>query len=270
VTARKKMPMAVGGGLWFDRKGRRFLGEKRIALLERIDEVGSITGAAKAVGLSYKGAWDAVDAINNMAEESVVSRSTGGQHGGGSRLTDYGRGLVRLYRQLETGHQRVLSRLESDYPDPQRLSDLLKAITMKTSARNQFRGKVKAVRRGAVNADVVLDLGDGVEVFANITNDAVAELGLKRGRDAVALIKASFVVLATGDDILVSARNRLPGTVDSIVKGPVNSEVKIQLTGMRTLVAVISSAGLKELQLRKGSPVFALINASHVLIAVND
>lgn len=262
--------MAVSGGLWFDRKGRRFLGEKRIALLESIDSVGSITGAAKAVGLSYKGAWDAVDAVNNMAEQPVVSRSTGGRHGGGSRLTDYGRGLVRLYRQLESGHQRVLTRLESDYPDPQRLSDLLKAITMKTSARNQFRGKVKAVRRGAVNADVVLDLGDGVEICANITNDAVDELGLKRGRNAIALIKASFVVLATGDDIRVSARNRLAGTVDSIVRGPVNSEVKVQLAGTRTLVAVISSAGLKDLRLRKGSTCCALINASQILIAVND
>ena len=266
----KRQTLAVSGGLWLDRKGRRFLGEKRIALLVSIDRIGSITGAAKAVGLSYKGAWDAVDAINNMAEESVVARSTGGQHGGGSRLTEYGRGLVRLYRQLESGHQRVLTRLESDYPDPARLSDLLKAITMKTSARNQFRGTVKTVRRGAVNADVVLDLGDGVEILANITNDAVAELGLKRGRAAVALIKASFVVLATGDDLHVSAGNRLPGTVDSIVKGPVNSEVKVQLAGTRTLIAVISSAGLKALKLRNGSACWALINASQVLIAVND
>jgi molybdate transport system regulatory protein len=141
---------------------------------------------------------------------------------------------------------------------------------MKTSARNQFRGKVKAIRRGTVNADVVLDLGDGVEICANITNEAIDELGLKRGRDAVALIKASFVVLAIGDDIQVSAGNRLSGTVDSIVKGPVNSEVKVQLGATRTLVAVISSAGLKTLKLRKGSACCALINASHVLIAVND
>lgn len=262
--------MVLSGGIWLDRNGRRFLGEKRIALLESIDSVGSITGAAKAVGLSYKGAWDAVDAVNNMAEEPVVSRSIGGQRGGGSRLTDYGRGLVRLYRQLESGHQRVLTRLESDYPDPHRLSELLKAITMKTSARNQFRGTVKSVRRGAVNADVVIDLGEGVEVYANITNDSVAELGLKRGRNVVALIKASFVVLATGDDVQVTARNRLSGMIDSVVKGPVNSEVKVQLAGTRTLIAVISSAGLKELKLRRGSPVCALINASQVLIAVND
>ena len=98
--ARAHSGIAVGGGLWLDRKGRRFLGEKRIALLESIDAVGSITGAAKAVGLSYKGAWDAVDAINNTAEQAVVSRSTGGKHGGGSRLTDYGHTLVRLFRDF--------------------------------------------------------------------------------------------------------------------------------------------------------------------------
>jgi molybdate transport system regulatory protein len=132
-----------------------------------------------------------------------------------------------------------------------------------------LRGKVKAIRRGTVNADVVLDLGDGVEICANITNDAIDELGLKRGRDAVALIKASFVVLAIGDDIQVSAGNRLSGTVDSIVKGPVNSEVKIQLGGTRYAGAVISSAGLKALKLRKGSALRVDQRIARA-VAVND
>jgi len=270
ATGRDDAPLGVRGGLWLERRRRQFLGEKRIALLEAIDRLGSITRAAKAVGLSYKGAWDAVDAVNNLAEAPVVHGAAGGKGGGGSALTDYGRGLVKLYRQLESGHRRVLTRLEADHPNPERLSELLNAITLKTSARNQFRGRVKAVRRGVVNADVVLDVGSGLEIAANITNEAVADLGLKRGREAIALIKASFVILATDPDVRTSARNKLCGTVKAIVPGPVNSEVKIQLSDARTLIAVITSEGLKSLGLREGSACCALIKASHVLVAVND
>lgn len=269
-ASEKSHSLVVGGGLWFDRQGRGFLGGSRIALLENIDRHGSITHAAKAVGLSYKAAWDAVDAVNNLAETPLVSRAAGGQHGGGSRLTEYGRQVVRLYRRLEAGHRRVLSRMQAELRNPERLDNLIRAIAMRTSARNQLRGTVKTVRKGAVNADVIVDLGDGLEIFANITNDAVAELGLKRGREAVALIKASFVLLSPDRDVRISARNRLSGTITAIAHGAVNSEVRIQLAGDRTLVAIVTEDGLKELELGEGSPCCAVIKASHVLIAVTD
>jgi molybdate transport system regulatory protein len=141
---------------------------------------------------------------------------------------------------------------------------------MKTSARNQFHGKVKAVRKGAVNADVILDLGDGLEIFANITNEAVEDLQLICGREAVALIKASFVLLSPDRDIRISARNRLAGVVSAVIAGSVNCEVKIQLPGARTLTAIVTHEGWKELELVEGSACVALIKASHVLLAVND
>ncbi len=266
----KTQPMAVSGGLWLDNKGQSFLGGKRIALLESIDQHGSITHAAKAIDMSYKGAWDAVDAMNNLADKPLVIRATGGAHGGGTRLTDYGKQVVLLYRKLESGHRKILTRMEADIHDADRLNDLIKAIAMKTSARNQLRGVVKAVKKGAVNADVVLAVGDGLEVFANITNDSVVELGLKKSREAMALIKSSFVLLSTDTNPRISARNRLTGTVASIARGAVNSEVKLRLAGNRTLVAIVTNEGLKELGLKSGSPCCAIINASHVLIAVND
>jgi molybdate transport system regulatory protein len=269
-SSRRKASLGVSGALRLDRNGRSFLSGSRIALLESIDALGSITHAARAVGLSYKGAWDAVDALSNMADQPVVVRETGGKGGGGSRLTDYGRQLVTLYRQLETGHQNVMSRMQAEYADQERLSSLLRAITMRTSARNQFRGTVKTVRRGAVNAEVILDIGDGLEIVANITNESVKSLGLKRGRGAVALIKASFILLTPDTDIRISARNKLKGTVTSMVHGAVNSEVKLQLTGNRSLIAIATREGLRELGLRKDAVCCAVIKASHVLIAVND
>jgi molybdate transport system regulatory protein len=270
MTRTKPAVLAIHGGLWLDRNGKQLAGASRIALLESIDRTGSITAAAKDRGLSYKAAWDAVDAMNNVADKPLLIRATGGQHGGGSRLTEHGHQLIQLYRMLESGYQHLLEQMQAQVHDFKKLNDLMKAITMRTSARNQFRGVIKAVRRGAVNADVVLDLGEGLEIFANITNDAVEDLDLKPGRAAVALIKASFIVLSPDANIRVSARNQLRGTVTAVLPGSVNGEVKIQLPGGRLLTAIVTNEALNELGLVKGAACSALIKSSHVLIAVND
>jgi molybdate transport system regulatory protein len=98
----------------------------------------------------------------------------------------------------------------------------------------------------------------------------VAELGLQPGRAAVALIKSSMVLLSPDQDIRISARNRLDGTVSAIIRGAVNCEVKLRLGAERVLTAIITEEALKELDLAVGRPCTALIKASHVLIAVND
>jgi len=141
---------------------------------------------------------------------------------------------------------------------------------MKISARNQFPGHIKKVQKGAVNSDVILDIGDGLEIFASITNVAVVELALAPGTPAVAVIKSSFVLLSPDSDVKISARNRLNGTISAILPGSVNTEVKVELAGGRILTAIITIEGLKELGLTVGSTCTALIKASHVLIAVDD
>lgn len=67
---------------------------------------------------------------------------------------------------------------------------------MKFSARNQIKGTVKAINEGAVNTEVVLEVAPGVEVVSVITKQSVDNLGLTVGADAVAVIKASSVMLA--------------------------------------------------------------------------
>ncbi|MDR1044983.1 MAG: TOBE domain-containing protein [Candidatus Adiutrix sp.] len=140
---------------------------------------------------------------------------------------------------------------------------------IKTSARNVFQGQVKRVTLGAVNAEVVLDLG-GQDIVAVITNESVKTLGLKEGLAACALIKASWVILTDGQGLKVSARNNLSGTVAKVTRGAVNSEVILNLAGGRQLVAIITNASLDSLGLEEGAPAGALIKASHVLVAVED
>lgn len=140
---------------------------------------------------------------------------------------------------------------------------------MKTSARNAFRGVVASVTEGAVNSEVVVKIAEGVEIVAIVTRQSVEDLGLAPGREAIALIKASNIILAPGGEALrTSARNRLTGTVCRYEEGAVNSEISLELDAGKTLTATITRASARELELRVGAPAVALIKASHIILAV--
>jgi molybdate transport system regulatory protein len=256
--------------LWLEESARTLQGGRRITLLESVESECSIELAAELAGLNYRTAVAELDSMNNLSDRPLLIRVTGGSSRGNGYLTEHGRRAIRLYRQIEQAQQRIFRRMEADFHDFRQLNELLRAITMKTSARNQLRGTISHIQRGAVNADVVVDLGDGVDIFANITNDAVDDLTLAPGRDATALIKSSFVLLSPDANVRISARNRLRGTIASIIPGAVNCEVRLQLNGGRVIVAIITNDSLRELDLAEGSECTALIKASHVLIAVND
>ena len=78
------------------------IGPGKIALLEAIAETGSITAAAKQLDMSYRRAWLLLDALNQSLKCPAVDSAKGGQHGGGSLLTDAGRELVTIYRRIES------------------------------------------------------------------------------------------------------------------------------------------------------------------------
>jgi molybdate transport system regulatory protein len=77
------------------------IGPGKIDLLEAIGAQGSITAAAKALGMSYRRAWLLVDTMNRCFETPVVTTEAGGVSGGGTRLTPAGKEVVRRYRRME-------------------------------------------------------------------------------------------------------------------------------------------------------------------------
>lgn len=246
-------------------RGKRW---DHLELLERIDASGSISAAAGAMGMSYKAAWQAVEAINNLSHEPLVVRQPGGSTGGGTCLTDYGRRLVATYRRLEqewASAPAAIGRSMSDFDQYYRMT---RRFDMQTSARNQFLGTVTAVKMGAVNAEIILDIGNGEELAAIITNDSAEHLGLEVGSEAYALVKAQWIILAVGDDIKTSARNRLSGTVVRCQEGTVNAEVVIELPGGKTIASIITNESVKILGLKEGVRASALIKASHIILAV--
>lgn len=140
---------------------------------------------------------------------------------------------------------------------------------MSVSARNAFSGKITALSNGTVNAEVEIGLPGGDKIVAIVTEGSVKSLGLAVGKDAVAYVKAPWVMLLAGPrSVRFSARNQLSGKVSSVQKGGVNTEVGLQLPGGATVYAVVSNEAVMELGLQEGSDATALIKASHVLLGV--
>ena len=248
-----------------------FLGNTRIRLLEAIDTHGSISQAAKFVPLSYKAAWDAVDAMNNLADRPLVTRATGGRHGGGTRLTDYGRQMVELYRALETEYQAALERLTASMNEGaagtlQEFRRLLKRMSMKTSARNQFAGTIVGLRAGEVDYEVRLKLDDANELAGVITRASAENMGLEIGMEIWALVKSSSVMILAGKASRTTARNHLWGEVSRIHREAVNAEVALTLPGGKTVCAVISNESVDDLALAVGSQACAVFKASAVIL----
>lgn len=241
---------------------------RRLSLLERIDSLGSITAAAKAVGLSYKAAWQAVDALNALSEKPLVSRATGGAGGGGTTLTPEGRGLVQAFRKVDAERLKFLRGLGGQPGDLAPVLGWLRRLSMRTSARNQFFGRVAALKRGAVNSEVWLRLSGGDRLCAVITNESLDDLGLRRGAEAFALVKSSWVIVAVGPRPLLSAGNVFSAQVESLREGAVNVEAHLRLPGGAPLVAMVTRESAQALSLKPGKAAWAVVNASSVILGV--
>jgi molybdate transport system regulatory protein len=250
-----------------------FLGDTRIRLLEAIDQHGSISQAAKHVPLSYKAAWDAVDAMNNLADQPLVERIAGGKHGGGTVLTAHGRKVIALYRAVETEYQQALDRLmvqwaEVDAGNVRSFQQLLRRMAMRTSARNQFVCTIVGLREGDVDYEVYLRVDAQHELVAVVTRDSAEQLELSIGTEVVALVKASAVLLLTDEALRTSARNHLWGEVLRVVEGPVNSEVTLGLGQGKTVTAVVTHESVVALGLVPGIRACAVFKSSSVILSV--
>lgn len=140
---------------------------------------------------------------------------------------------------------------------------------MKASARNQFAGIVSEVLIGAVNAEVRIKLKEGEIIVASVTKESAETLGIKSGREVMALVKAPQVIVVTDfGGYKLSARNQLQGTVSQVKPGAVNSEVDIELKGGEKIAATVTNDSVETLGLRKGQSATAIFKAGAVILAV--
>ena len=107
----QKSVYKISGRLWIECEGEGFFGPGRVELLQKIEETGSINKAANEMGMSYKKAWEMINALNTQAAKPLVVTQAGGNKGGGSVITEEAKKLIAYHNELR---KRFLSFLEKE------------------------------------------------------------------------------------------------------------------------------------------------------------
>ena len=236
--------------------------DKRLDILKRIGEVGSISEAARGANVSYKAAWQALETLSNLAGAPLVEKAVGGSGGGGARLTQAGTQLLEAAQLLSHARAGVLSTLEQRAGNALSLSGLV-GLGLRTSMRNQLPCTIQSITQTAGTARVQLVLANGAALVSKITIESAELLGLQPGMSALALCKATAVTVASE----IEAReglNLLQGHVLSNAQAAPGSEVSVQLMANLHLIGFYQ--GKQDLKHLQG--VTAAVDESAVVIAI--
>jgi len=171
--------------------------DRRMQILRQVHELGSISQAARAVGLSYKAAWQALDTLGNLAGQPVIESTAGGAGGGGARLTAAGKELLRAHELMMTARKSVLTTLADQMmhgASGQSSGGAALALSwlgLRTSMRNHLPCCIRQIRHesGAVRVELVLP--DGQPLQSMITRHSAQILGIVPGMQVLALFKAT-------------------------------------------------------------------------------
>jgi molybdate transport system regulatory protein len=243
-----------------------FLLEKRIELLIAVKRTGSISKAAKEVPMSYKAAWEAIESMNNLSTTPIVQRETGGVGGGGTTLTPYGENLIETFEILRNEQKKFLKNLSQLTDINTGTLKTIRRLSMQISARNQISGTVELIEHGKINAEIFIKLKSGYTLVSVITNTAANNLNLKIGDEVVAIFKSSTVLITTDITLNISARNKFQGTIDSVNKDEINTELIIDIGNSDKIASVITTSSYERLKIDIGTQVSAIIKASDVII----
>lgn len=235
--------------------------DKRMDILRRIGEAGSISEAARGAGVSYKAAWQAIETLSNLAGVVLVDKAVGGSGGGGALLTSAGRQLLLAADMLARARADVLQQLAQG--GAAQLAQGVAALGLRTSMRNQLPCQVQALLSCGAAMRVALLLADGSVLHARITQESAQLLGLHPGQPVLALCKATAVRVLSESQPR-EGENQLPGVVSRVAGVPDDGEVSLLLAGGLQLVGFVAGADV----LREGEAVLAVVDESAVVVAV--
>ncbi len=233
--------------------------DKRLDILRQVAACGSISQAARAAGVSYKAAWQALDMLSNLAGVALVERAVGGAGGGGARLTAAGTRLLQASDAMSRTRQQVLARLGT-----RAAAQPLAALSLRTRMRNQWPCSVAGVQRQGPLARVLLDLAGGGQVAARITAESAELLALAPGQRVLALCKATAVSVQRAGGSPEAATNLLAGRASRVARGAFGDEIAVLLPGGLSVVGFAQARS----GLRAGSAVQVQVDEAAIVVAL--
>lgn len=202
--------------------------DKRLEVLRSMQHAGSISEAARANGVSYKAAWQALETLGNLAGVPLVEKAVGGSGGGRAKLTPAGISVLEAADLLHAAREQALLQIERSTPASGLDLRGLAGVGMRTSMRNQLPCTVKEIRTARSAATVVLALSDGQELSARITLESLQLLNLEPGLKVLCLFKATAVTVAASI-VAAGGVNLLRGRVVRRGKGTSGIELALQI-----------------------------------------
>lgn len=231
------------------------LSDRRLQVLRALGECGSISQAARQVGVSYKAAWQAIDTLGNLAGVPVVEKSVGGAGGGGARLTPAGQELLRAAEAMAQARGAVMQQLQS--------AQAVQRLGLQTSMRNQWPCVVQSVDLAGPLALVHLQSLQGdLALSARITAESAQLLGLRAGMPVLTMCKATAVQVQPWPQALPG--NTWAGKATRVTQGTIGDEVAVTLPGGVQWVGFASARS----GLRAGRKVAVHMPASAVVLAL--
>lgn len=237
--------------------------DKRIDILRRLQDAGSISEAARRAGVSYKAAWQAIDILSNLAGTPLVEKVVGGSGGGGAQLTQAGKDLLKASVHLEFAKSQAVKHATAPGSAASQATGML---GFRTTMRNQFPCTVSAVVKKGGFVRVTLTT-KGATVFHSLITSASAELlELAVGQTAWLLCKATAVLItrAPKDTQRNREKNRVKGVVERKSRSGSHSEVNLLIEPGITLVGFADPL----FKLRLGDQAVAEIDASALVLAM--
>ena len=201
--------------------------DKRLEVLRRVAETGSISQAARDAGISYKAAWQAIDTLSNLSGQTLVERTVGGSGGGGARITPQGLQLLSLADELARARAAVLLRFSGGGALPMGLG-------LRTSMRNQLPCRVEAVEPlGPDDPAVLVRLRTPGQALltSSITRESADLLALAAGLEVLVLCKATAVRIGRGEVEDAPGQCVLHGRIERLARGQGRDEVVLALDG---------------------------------------
>lgn len=213
------------------------LSDRRLQVLRALGACGSISQAAREVGVSYKAAWQAIDTLGNLAGVPVVEKTVGGAGGGGAKLTAAGQELLRAAQAMAQARGAVLQQLQSPVP--------VQRLGIQTSMRNQWPCVVQQVELAGPLALVHVCSPQGdLALTARITAESAQLLGLQPGMPLLAMCKATAVQVGAAS--AVPPANTCVGRVTRVTPGAMGDEVAVHMpAGVQWVGFASAGSGLR-------------------------
>jgi molybdate transport system regulatory protein len=232
-------------------------GDKRIDILRRVGQAGSISEAAREAGVSYKAAWQALETLANLAGTPLVEKAVGGSGGGGATITAAGRRVLEAADEMARARRRILDSFEHGDASGRA------ALALRTSMRNQFPCTVGTVRAHRGQVRVQLLLADGSALHARITRESVQLLGLEPGLEVLGLCKATAVQVAQHMEASTPG-NVLTGEIVRASRSASGGEVTLRLASGVQLVGFAAAGSA----LKAGRQGMASVDEASVVIGI--